>query len=108
MTTSGLPAAPAPAPTPQDEAFEAAKRRADELQGFYIHLSVYLLVNLGLFVINAVTRGDGGAWWFSWPAMGWGIGLLIHVGTTFLGVFSPAWRDRKARQLYEREQRKPA
>ncbi|HEX9122418.1 MAG TPA: 2TM domain-containing protein [Actinomycetota bacterium] len=89
-------------------AYDAAKRRADELQGFYIHLTIYALVNLGLFAINAITRGDGGAWWFYWPLMGWGIGILIHAGTTFLGVFSPAWRDRKAQQLYEREHHKAA
>jgi hypothetical protein len=108
MTTSDLPEAPMPPAAGRNEAYEAAKRRADELQGFYIHLTIYVLVNLGLFVINAVTRGDGGAWWFYWPLMGWGIGLLIHAGTVFLGVFSPAWRDRKAQELFERQQHKTA
>jgi hypothetical protein len=31
------------------------------IKGFYIHATVFVLVNVGLFVINALT---GGVWWF--------------------------------------------
>jgi len=44
--------------------YEAAEKRAEDLQGFYTHLLVYGVVNLGLFVINLLTKGDGGTWWF--------------------------------------------
>lgn len=91
-----------------EDLYRAAKRRAEELQGFYIHLIVYVLVNSGLFLINVLTRGDSGAWWFHWPLAGWGIGLLIHTAVTFLGVFSEDWRDRKARQILERDRRPTA
>jgi hypothetical protein len=80
----------------------AARRRAAELQGFYIHLLVFFVINGGLFAINAITRGAGGTWWFYWPLMGWGIALLIHAATVYVGVFSEDWRDRKARQILER------
>lgn len=86
----------------EDHAYEVAHKRAEELQGYYIHLSVYVAVNLGLFLINALTR-DGGTWWFYWPMLGWGIGLVVHTLVTFGGVFSDEWRERKARQLYEKE-----
>ncbi len=101
------PSMPQP-PTARDERFEAAKKRAEELQGFYVHLIVYVLVNAGLFTINALSRGDGGAWWFYWPLAGWGIGLLIHAATTYLGVFSEDWRERKAHQILERKGRGPS
>ena len=85
-----------------DRAYQAAQKRAEELQGFYIHLLVYLVVNAGLFTINALSKGDGGNWWFYWPLAGWGIGLVIHSLATFGGVFGEGWKERKAARIYER------
>ena len=97
------PPMPEPDPTleERDARFEAAKRRAENLQGLYIHLIVYVVVNAGLFAINAFTRAEDGVWWFFWPLTIWGIGLLIHL-TTLLGVFSPEWAERKAQQTLRR------
>lgn len=86
----------------EDRAYKAAAKRAEELQGFYIHLLVYAVVNAGLFAINALSRGDGGNWWFYWPLAGWGVGLVIHALATFGGIFGEDWKERKAAQLYER------
>jgi hypothetical protein len=105
-TMSGFPQTP-PAPgSSADELMEAAKRRATELQGFFIHVIVYVVINGGLFAINAITRGAEGTWWFYWPLMGWGIGLLIHAAVIYIGVFSEDWRDRKAREIVERARRR--
>ena len=41
--------------TDEDPAYEAAVKRAEELQGYYIHLLVYTIVNGGLFAINLLT-----------------------------------------------------
>ncbi|HZD79095.1 MAG TPA: 2TM domain-containing protein [Actinomycetota bacterium] len=100
-----LPEQPAmpESPVARDDRLDAARKRAEEIQGFYVHLIVYVVVNAGLFTINALSRGDSGVWWFYWPLAGWGIGLLIHAATTYLGVFSEDWKERKARQLFERE-----
>jgi hypothetical protein len=87
-------------PSEAEVHYEAAKRRAQELQGFYIHLIVYVVVNAGLFAINAITR-HGGGWWFYWGTAGWGIGLLVHAAS-LLRVFSPDWVERKAREAIER------
>jgi hypothetical protein len=88
-----------------DPLLQRARKRAEELQGFYIHLLVYLTVNGGLFAINALTRGDQGGWWFYWPLAGWGIGIAIHALTTFGGLFSEDWKDHKAEELYRRARR---
>jgi hypothetical protein len=85
----------------RDPRLEAAKRRAQNLQGIYIHLIVFAVVNAGLFAINALTRGDDGAWWFYWPLAIWGIGLLIHAAT-LLRVFSPEWVEDKAQESLRR------
>lgn len=46
-------------------------------QGFRTHLIVYAAVNLGLMVINLAS--SGGHYWFQWPLIGWGIGILGHA-----------------------------
>jgi len=48
--------------------------------GFYRNLSSYILVIGMLALINALTPG---AWWFQWPALGWGIGLAFHLKAIF-------------------------
>jgi hypothetical protein len=85
-----------------DPAYQRARKRVEELQGFYSHLAVYLLVNLGLFAINMVTNREH--LWFFWPFIGWGIALLIHATFTFFqGPFSERWVDRKTQQLMEKD-----
>lgn len=85
--------------TPQTSArYEAAKERAEEIQGLLIHLLVFSVINLGLFAIDALT---GGGWWFYWPLLAWGVGLILHVLATSVPVFRPGWADRRARRALE-------
>lgn len=79
--------------------YERAHERAEMMQGLYIHLLVYAVINLGLFGINWLTSGDNGGWWFQWPLLGWGVGLLVHVLVTIAPVFSPDWADRRAERM---------
>jgi hypothetical protein len=82
-----------------DDKVRGAKQRAEAVQGLYVHIIVYLVINAGLFVINALTRGDDGTWWFIWPAATWGIALLIHMLVTSVPVFSPEWAERRAARM---------
>ena len=61
--------------------YEQAKKRVEAKYGFYVHLSVFLTVNLLLIIINLSNPSKG--IWFIYPLMGWGIGLFFHA----LGVF---------------------
>ncbi len=65
----------------RSEAYVRAEKRAEAKLGFYKSLTVYLAVNLVLFLINLVT--SPGKWWFYWPLFFWGIGVFFH----FLKVF---------------------
>ena len=51
-----------------------ARRRAGAKMGWYIHASVYLLVNLLLVALSV----GSGRYWAVFPALGWGLGLLLH------------------------------
>ena len=66
----------------EEEIYKIARKRVEEKKGFYSHLAVYVIVNIGIILIWAFAAG-GGFPWFLFPLLGWGIGLIFH----FLGVF---------------------
>jgi len=82
-----------------NEKYEKAKKRVEEIKGFYSHLIVYICVNIVLVIINLIT--SPGALWFFWPLAGWGIGLIFHG----LGVFvfskfpGKKWEERKIKEV---------
>jgi hypothetical protein len=76
---------------------EEAKKRIEELQGYYAHLAAYVAVNLFLIVINLVTLEESGEIWFFYPLLGWGIGLFIHTIVVFFR--GRDWQDRKMQEL---------
>jgi hypothetical protein len=81
---------------------EDAKRRVAALKGFYIHLIVFMAVNLGLTVLNIATGDD---WWVQWVWLGWGIGVLAHAIAVF-GRGSKSvknWENRKIRQFLDKK-----
>ncbi|MEE1674582.1 2TM domain-containing protein [Agarivorans aestuarii] len=49
--------------------------QSKKLLAFKIHASSYLSICCMLFLIDWLT---GGPWWFFWPMLGMGIGLLSH------------------------------
>ncbi|MEC2989249.1 2TM domain-containing protein, partial [Bacillus cereus] len=81
----------------RDENYLRAKKRVENLKAFYIHLTVYILVNLMLFFINI--SSDSSKLWFLYPLGGWGIGIVIHGLTTFpFGIFGKEWEERKIKE----------
>ena len=68
-----------------------ARRRVKIRSGFYLHVLVYGLVNLGLTAINWVV---GGRPWHWWPLAGWGLGLAIHGIVAFAGLRGDGWHER--------------
>ena len=67
--------------------------------GFYIHALVFVLVNLGLFAINAVA---GGPRWHAFPLLGWGLGLAIHGIFTLVSLNGEGLRGRMLAAEVER------
>ena len=87
--------------------YQRAKNRVKEIKGFYIHLLVYLAVNLFVVVAHYVKNESQDFHFGSLPVL-WGIVILIHAGSVFLPSFMMGkdWEEKKIRNLmrqYESE-----
>lgn len=51
-------------------------RRGDPKTKFFVHLTVFLLVNAGLMTLNLTRNPD--KLWFLWVVFGWGLGVIFH------------------------------
>ena len=68
-----------PSPASPEALERLAQRRAKAKIGWYTHACIYLLVNLMLAAISY----SNGEYWAVYPALGWGIGLLMHGVAVF-------------------------
>lgn len=85
-----------------------ARKRAGAKLGWYIHLTIYLLVNAGLFLGSSLMFGY--RHYHLGPLFGWGIGLALHgISVFFLGKGSQLRENMVARERerIEAAQRKP-
>ena len=99
----------------QEDSFIRAKKRVKAIKGFYIHLIVYVIVNIfisGIIVYGLSKNGDNfdeiisnfglySTWVF------WGIGMFFH----WLGVFGfkslglgNDWEEKKIKELMKKEE----
>lgn len=96
-----------------EEKRKQAKKRVEEIKGFYIHLTVYILVNLFIVLSIVYNQYADGEPLLGWPMLVtplfWGIGLGIHAANVFgFGmVLGKNWEERMIRKYME-EDRKEA
>ena len=65
----------------EEERYYKARKKVEEIKGFYGNLTAYIVVNIGLMILNLVTSPE--YLWFFWPLLGWGIGVAVHVMAVF-------------------------
>ncbi|NAS11600.1 hypothetical protein GTQ38_06280 [Flavobacteriaceae bacterium R33] len=86
-----------------------ARRRVDELKGFYIHFVIYLAVN-AFIMVNIFIRSleDGESFWrfgtFA-TAFFWGIGVAFHASKVFnLNPFlGKKWEERQIQKYIDKD-----
>jgi hypothetical protein len=91
--------------------FENAKRKMTILKGFYIHLLVFIGVNILLWFMQA--NWDGGTPDFRyWLRLNstyfWGAGIFAHGVYTFYtvklnGKLFKSWEEKKIKEIMEKE-----
>ena len=79
----------------ENAAYARAKKRVQELKGFYGNLTAYCIVIPALAIINITTYW--GFQWFWFPMLGWGLGVSFHA----FGVFGygKSWEERKIQEI---------
>ena len=98
----------------QEHSYIKAKKRVKDIKGFYVHLSVYIAVNIfisGIIIYGLISSGDTfsetisnfgvySTWVF------WGIGMFFH----WLGVFGfksigfgKDWEERKIKEMMDKD-----
>ena len=84
----------------EQEAYYRAKKRVEDIKGFYGNLLSYCLVIPALILVNYFSFWD--FQWFWFPMLGWGMGLVFHA----FGVFGygKSWEERKIQELLDKEQ----
>ncbi|WP_405605210.1 2TM domain-containing protein [Polaribacter sp. Asnod1-A03] len=99
----------------EEQNYIKAKKRVKKIKGFYIHLIVYVLVNIflsGIIIFGLSHSGDSideilsnfgvySTWLF------WGIGMFFH----WLGVFGfnsigfgSDWEEKKIKEMMEKDE----
>ncbi|MFC1943191.1 2TM domain-containing protein [Chloroflexota bacterium] len=79
----------------EEQIYEEASKKVKAKKGFYGGLATYLVVNVVLIIIWALS--GQGYMWFLWPLCIWGVFVLGH----FLRVF--VFEKGSDRQAIERE-----
>lgn len=87
------------------EAYERAKEKVEAKLGFYIHLAVYIGVNILLIIINLISSPQ--YLWFKWPLIGWGVAVFFHGMSVF--VFTGGrFKAAKERMIKEEMKKEPS
>jgi hypothetical protein len=88
-----------------EQRYVDAKKRVDEIKGFYGNLASYVVVNIFLMILNLLTSPE--YLWFFWPLLGWGIGIVFHGLKVFrISPFlNKEWEEKKIKQFMEEEKK---
>ena len=89
--------------TEEQKRYDRARKQVIEIKGFYTHLLTYISVMIFLFMLNMFTSSH--TYWFIWPALGWGIGIIAHANSVFVfkGFFGHDWEEKKIKQLMDKD-----
>lgn len=87
----------------EQERYYQAKKRVEEIKGFYGNLIAYIIFNGFFLVLNLLTSPDH--LWFFWPLLGWGLGVFFHGMKVFnyTPFFNKNWEERKIQEYMEKE-----
>lgn len=92
----------------EENSYRIAQKKVKDIKGFYIHLLVYLFINIALILADTeITRFGNFNLELSnfYTAFFWGIGLAAH----WASVFGPGlllgkdWEEKKIRELMENQ-----
>jgi hypothetical protein len=89
----------------EEERYFKAKKRVEDIKGFYGNLISYIAVNTGLMILNLLTSPK--YLWFFWPLLGWGIGVFFHGMKVFnyMPFLGKDWEEKKIKEFMDKEEK---
>lgn len=88
--------------------YQEAAKRVKKIKGFYTHLTVYIVVNIMIIIVNVQNLDEGESFFkfktFS-TAFFWGVGIAAHGLSVFLPslIMGKDWEEKKIKELMEKE-----
>jgi hypothetical protein len=79
---------------------QLARKRAGAKLGWYVHATLYVLVNLLIFSMSHYAYGNRP--WSLGPLLGWGLGLVLHGVSVFVLGSGSSLRERMVQRERER------
>ncbi len=78
--------------------YRKAKKKVENIKGFYGNLTAYVIVITLLALLNYYTTSFP---WVIFPAVGWGLGLIAHgfCAFNYLPFLGKDWEEGKIREL---------
>ncbi len=97
-----------------EKKYRQAQRQVKKIQGFYVHLMIYIVVNILLSIaITFILMENGFSFkdaFFKFGTIGswgiWGIGIFIHAFITFDFFFGKGWQQKKITKILKEEEAK--
>ena len=88
----------------EEERYFKARKRVEEIKGFYVNLIAYIVINIGLLILNLVTSPKH--LWFYWPLFWWGIGVFFHGMKVFnyMPFLGKEWGEKKMKEFMDKEE----
>lgn len=86
-----------------DQAFAKAQKKVEDLKGFYGNLWSFVVISIGLVVLNLLTYPQ--FLWFIFPVASWGLGVAIHAAQVFnyMPFLGRGWEEKKIKELLDKE-----
>jgi Na+/melibiose symporter-like transporter len=94
--------------TSEEIKYQQALKRVKKIKGFYTHLMVYVVINIGILIAN-YRNSDANENFWQWQTFNtvffWGIGLVAHAMSVFMPgiLMGKDWEEKKIRELMEKE-----
>lgn len=94
----------------EEQKYIRAKKRVKSIKGFYVHLTVFIIVNAFLLISSAVSYGGWKIFW-EWQSYNtlifWGIGIVFHAFNVFGMKFllGKDWEERKIKEIMDKDKK---
>ncbi|MGH9032938.1 MAG: 2TM domain-containing protein [Acidimicrobiia bacterium] len=86
----------------QDAAYEQARKRVEARIGFFVHLGVFVIINVVFLIVVG--------WDFLWATVFWGLGLALQGWAVFFAHSARVrnWKEQQVAKELARQRGEPA